>query len=58
MRRPFQQIAADMIQFDNGNIVQFTGHNDTFINGELVSVEEFMEYLLSDQYLIDNGYED
>lgn len=57
MKRPFKQIAHDTIQFDNGNVVQFNGENDTFIDGKKVSVKEFIDYLTSDKYLRDNGYE-
>jgi hypothetical protein len=57
MKRPFIQLTDNSIQFDNGNIIVFTG-NDTFINGNLVSVQEFMTYLLSDQYKTDCGYDE
>lgn len=57
MIRPFIKLSEDTIQFDNGNIVTFIGTNDTFIAGELVSVQVWMDYLLSDQYLIDNNLE-
>lgn len=57
MKRPFKQHSNDSIQFDNGNIVTFTGINDTHINGKLVSVKEFMDYLLSDKYKLDCGYD-
>ncbi len=57
MKRPFKKISEDTIQFDNGNICTFTGINDTWINGKLVSVKEFMTYLLSQKYKDDNGYD-
>ena len=55
--RPFVQLTENSIKFDNGNILVFTGINDTWINGKLVSVKEFMDYLLSDKYITDNGYD-
>lgn len=58
MKRPFRKNSDKSIQFDNGQTVFFTGENDTCINGELVSVKEFMDYLLSDKYKQDNGYDE
>ena len=55
--RPFEKLTDNSIQFSNGNIIEFSGTDDTYINGQLVSIQEFMDYLLSNQYKIDNGYD-
>lgn len=57
MKRPFKKHKDNAIIFENGTIFEFKGDVDTSINGKLVTVQQFIEYLLSDQYLIDNGYD-
>jgi hypothetical protein len=56
MKRPFIQLSDNSIQFDNGTIMEFQDYTSS-INGIPVTVQEWMEYLLSDQYKIDNGYD-
>lgn len=50
--RGFVKINENTIMFDNGSQVSFTGKGDTSIDGNPVTVKEFMDHLFSDEYLI------